>query len=729
MLCAALVAAVSVCGVHGATNEWANPFGGDLLESTNWNPVGVPSTNDVAVFRPLAETNAFAVSTVSDLAMGAVLVDGASIDLQLSGCTLAVNGGMLVTNGGGTMLRSGLLSSSGLGIVGASAGLAGGAAIDVAGDNGGVLLFDRGLLSVRDGGGSLTGRVLWAVMEADDEARIRVEGQGTVFRPYDGYHPLLDVGNDPFGPFAGAQGTSVLELADGAAIDVAGDNGGVLLHDRALLSVRDGGGSLTGRVLWAVMEADDVARIRVEGQGTVFRPYDGYHPLLDVGNDPFGPFAGAQGTSVLELADGAAIDVAGDNWGVVLHDRALFSVVDGGGSLTGRVLWAVMEADDQARIRVEGEGTLFRPYDPMGPMGESGAYLEVGANPNQYVNPYYGALGTAVVELAGGAAIDLVGHPDYGGLGEGGLVMYDRGLLSVRDGGGSLTGKVLWAVMEADDQARIRVEGEGTLFRPYDPMGPMGESGAYLEVGANPNQYVNPYYGALGTAVVELAGGAAIDGTVILYDRGVLRFVDGGGQVTGGLTMTGGTVRVEGASIAELAYLDSNPGSEFWIDPNARARFSGLVTGSADFRGGGTVEFLGGLSPGNSPAAISFEGDVLLGSNNVLTLELGGLIAGSEYDQLIVDGNLAFGGTMEVLLIDLFDPAAGDAFRLLQFGSSSNTFVSISLPSLEGGLTWDTTRLYSEGWLSVLAIPEPHPIFAAIGLLIGAWALRRTRRR
>ncbi|MCC6353838.1 MAG: hypothetical protein IT577_08115 [Verrucomicrobiae bacterium] len=444
---AALVVAVSACGAHGGTNEWANPLGGDLLESTNWNPVGVPFTNDVAIFRPLSQTNTFAVSTVSDLAMGSVVVDGASIELQLSGYTLAVDGGILVTNGGGAMLRSGLLSSSELGIVGASAG------------------------------------------------------------------------------------------------------------------------------------------------------------------------------------------------------------------------------------------------------------------------------------LAGGAAIDVAGYP-----GDGGLVMHDRGLLSVVDGGGSLTGRVLWAVMGADEVARIRVEGEGTLFRPHDPMGPMGHSGAFLEVGANPNPGMNPYYDALGTAVVELAGGAAIDGTVILYDRGVLRFVDGGGQVTGGLTMTGGTVHVEGGSLVELGYMDSSPGSDFWIDPNGRARFSGQVTGSADFRGGGAVEFLGGFSPGNSPAAVSFEGNVLLGSNNILTLELGGLVAGSEHDQLMVDGNLAFGGTMEVSLIDLFDPAAGDAFRLFQFGSSSNTFASISLPALDGGLAWDTTRLYSEGWLSVLAIPEPRPIIVAIGLLIGVWGLRRTRR-
>ena len=75
-------------------------------------------------------------------------------------------------------------------------------------------------------------------------------------------------------------------------------------------------------------------------------------------------------------------------------------------------------------------------------------------------------------------------------------MLYERGLLSVVDGGGALTGRVLWAVMEPDDVARIRVEGEGTVFRPHDP----GWGDARLDVGVDPDEYWNPYYFAQGTA-------------------------------------------------------------------------------------------------------------------------------------------------------------------------------------------------------------------------------------
>ena len=57
-----------------------------------------------------------------------------------------------------------------------------------------------------------------------------------------------------------------------------------------------------------------------------------------------------------------------------------------------------------------------------------------------------------------------------------------------------------------------------------------------------------------------------------------------------------------------------------------------------------------------------------------LDIELGGTTAGSQYDQLGVSGTATLGGQLDVCLIDNFQPALGNTFRVLTFASSSGNF-------------------------------------------------------
>jgi hypothetical protein len=86
----------------------------------------------------------------------------------------------------------------------------------------------------------------------------------------------------------------------------------------------------------------------------------------------------------------------------------------------------------------------------------------------------------------------------------------------------------------------------------------------------------------------------------------------------------------------------------------------------------------------------------------MLQIELGGTTPGTDYDQLLVNGPVSLDGTLKVLLIDPYLPAAGDEFNILDWtGSPTGTFFSLQLPALYGGLAWDIGELYFSGTLLV----------------------------
>ena len=114
------------------------------------------------------------------------------------------------------------------------------------------------------------------------------------------------------------------------------------------------------------------------------------------------------------------------------------------------------------------------------------------------------------------------------------------------------------------------------------------------------------------------------------------------------------------------------------------AVFFGDFTGSGGSSGGGDIFFEGDLQPGNSPALVTFENDVHFGVGAGLEIELGGTMAGAEYDQINVLGDLSVDGDLVVSLIDGFVPSIGQTFTLLTADNVDGIFVAESFPSLPG---------------------------------------------
>src|SRR3954454_14236624 len=97
----------------------------------------------------------------------------------------------------------------------------------------------------------------------------------------------------------------------------------------------------------------------------------------------------------------------------------------------------------------------------------------------------------------------------------------------------------------------------------------------------------------------------------------------------------------------------------------SRSVFFGGVSGAAPFTGAGTVELDGDLRPGNSPASVTFGGDLELGYSARLYAEIGGTSPGTQYDHIQVSGHLSLDGTLQASFINGFAPTAGQSFDIM----------------------------------------------------------------
>ena len=64
------------------------------------------------------------------------------------------------------------------------------------------------------------------------------------------------------------------------------------------------------------------------------------------------------------------------------------------------------------------------------------------------------------------------------------------------------------------------------------------------------------------------------------------------------------------------------------------------------------------------------------------------LTAGTDFDQLTVTGTASLAGTLNVTLINAFEPSVGDSFLILD-GTTTGSFDTQNLPALPAGLVWE----------------------------------------
>ncbi|HVM49638.1 MAG TPA: family 16 glycosylhydrolase [Candidatus Acidoferrum sp.] len=135
--------------------------------------------------------------------------------------------------------------------------------------------------------------------------------------------------------------------------------------------------------------------------------------------------------------------------------------------------------------------------------------------------------------------------------------------------------------------------------------------------------------------------------------------------------------------------------------------FNGGTLSGTGYVGGDAAVQGGELSPGtavaNSIGTLSFGGNLTLGAYIQTVMEINAALQTN--DQLNVAGTLTCGGMLYVGTLG-GTLAAGQTYRLFNAAAYAGSFPTLSLPSLDPGLAWDTSQLFTDGTIAVAALPS-----------------------
>lgn len=170
----------------------------------------------------------------------------------------------------------------------------------------------------------------------------------------------------------------------------------------------------------------------------------------------------------------------------------------------------------------------------------------------------------------------------------------------------------------------------------------------------------------------------------------------GGQNSRGTLDFAGGTLTAD-AITRGIGIATFN-----WTGGELRVGAFGSPAAAFDLSNQGT----GTLSPGTTDSAAyatSVFGNYSQGSGAALRIELGGIMAGTEFDQLSVSGTANLSGSLSVYAISAFVPVPGTSFLVLTSSGRSGQFTEILNETGFEGLTFSTTYSQTSVTLNVSA--------------------------
>ena len=421
-------------------------------------------------------------------------------------------------------------------------------------------------------------------------------------------------------------------------------------------------------------------------------------------------------------------------------ERVIFSnnayVVDADGSSTGSITFST--AATGMIVRYAGTQTLSNTtvnFDGTPTYYWQGSTLQFG--------------GAASETLTLDTDFTIQGGDGYIGYGASANVTIDNGgsILANAVGGGNLmilsgTASTTWinsGFMTASLGNEIRIESSGTFTNSASGMMEVN-SGVIL---ASNTLYNSGTITLTNTVFGDSADFYVTNGSLVNYGSGTLQTLAGGGggsrsiyaqldnqgnllidhattlDDSGATHVNSSTITVQENFTIMLtggATFTNQSGGLFDIKSafdNGHLTLDGAGTFTnalgAIFNGSGDITQLNGaqfdnfgsLNPGTSPGIMTFSGDFVQGYSGVLNMELGGTVAGSEYDQLIVSGQFELGGTLNVLSWNGFSASEGDSFDVATAGSFAGQFDDYDGLNLGGGLVLDP--IFDSDTLTLLA--------------------------
>jgi fibronectin-binding autotransporter adhesin len=404
----------------------------------------------------------------------------------------------------------------------------------------------------------------------------------------------------------------------------------------------------------------------------------------------------------------------------------------------------------------------------------SGGSLEINGNISRSAG-----VGNVILSITGAGevivngAIDNLGtgNTSFGRVGVGGTtsllglnsfrgtVNVDNGTLVVNTiqdgqpssiGTGAIAGALINPGLGADTGTFRYIGSENAVTARQVRIGRGGEAGdtggAIIEsAGAGSLTFSAPTFNLLGAGIASrsLTIGGSGDGAIL---GGIIDHVISGTTGVVAVSKTGaGTWRLAGTNTYTGA--TSVQAGTLLIDGTSSGAGAvtvasgGTLGGTGRIAGATTVEAGGTLSPGASPGVLGFDTNLTLFGTTLM--EIDGVERGAEYDGVDVGGELAYGGSLELVFGNATAFGDGTVFNLFDFASQSGDFTSVSSTGFYSG-TWadtgngtftlfdgDSTLVFAQqtGNLEISVVPEPSAFVLGLGGMAVLGLAARFRRR
>jgi hypothetical protein len=300
--------------------------------------------------------------------------------------------------------------------------------------------------------------------------------------------------------------------------------------------------------------------------------------------------------------------------------------------------------------------------------------------------------------------------------------------------GGDATTRAIWLGKRATGSTNAVLSQTGGTLRSdsfdVSPRGRYEFSGGTLEV---TRRLISAGVIDLSNApvAVNIANGALVDFARFWGSSGGVLFTGGQLLNAANATITAGTnsfinfpagfdidAGIGTLTSQGIVHIDGTPVT---IPAGRRIGGSGGIAGD--------VTNHGVISPGNSPGALTVQGNFAQSDVGSLVMEIAGTDA-EAYDTLSVSGAALLDGTLQVALLEGFIPAANDRFAILSAGSLNGIFdnapSTVALAEGTFAVEYTTTGVTLTGFTA--AVPEPGTAAATFLIAGAATAFGRRRR-